>query len=79
MGCMHKEPHDLRQELCPGSSNEWEKAEGTWGEHEGGKKVGLQWSMPSMEPRHIWQRSKNKEEFADNLRYKEKVKIQAKE
>ena len=32
-----------------------------------------------MKPRHIWQQSKNKEEFVDNLRYKEKVGIQAKE
>lgn len=35
--------------------------------------------MPSMDPGHIWQQSKNKEEFTDNPRDKEKVDVQAKE
>ena len=35
--------------------------------------------MPSMDPGHIWQQSKNKEEFTDNPRDKEKVNVQAKE
>lgn len=63
----------------PGSSNEWVRAEGTHSESKGGRKVGFQGSKPSMKPGHIWQQSKNKEEFVDNLRYKEKVGIQAKE